>query len=89
MSSIDDASGQSHVTVMMRWTSGDRQQEGGFFIESTINEKAARLQVREDNMPEMMQVNQSNFIKHAKTNSSKMKQEKKSYPAMVIEIDDA
>lgn len=73
---------------MMRWASGDRQQEDGFFMEFIINEKATWLQVIE-NMPEIMQLQKSNSIKHAKTNSSKMKHEKKLYPAMVIEIDDA
>lgn len=48
--------------------------------------EATGLQVTE-NMLEMMQLKKSNSINHAK--QAKRKQEKKSYPAIVIEIDDA
>ena len=56
-------------------------------MELAVNERSHETAGHGRNMPEMMQLKKSNSVKHAK--QAKKKQEKKSYPAIVIEIDDA
>lgn len=88
---------------MMRCASNDRQQKDDFIIHLAINDKATRLQVIE-NMPDMMQLRkkvipqsmQNEFKQEKNANNKKAKvkrktkkQEKKLYPAMLIEIDDS
>lgn len=50
---------ESCQALIMRWASGDRQREDGFFIDFADNEKVTKLQVIE-NMPEIMQLKKSN-----------------------------